>query len=223
MSRLTVKEYADLHCISVQAVYKKINTLKTIEEVKNGRKQIFIIVGEEEPKPKEEEIKPSSTVNSTPAASTSTPQEQAASTVNSTPAASTSTAPIQPISTYELNPALLEMLQAQIQEKDKQIEEKDKQIERLQNAADEKDRQIKDQFERLSALLLRSQELEALTHRLLLGQGEAAEEPPQEGDKAEVIETEPPKTEEAPPQDEDQEPPKKEGFFSRLIKRIKGE
>lgn len=210
MSKLTVAEYADLHSISVQAVYKKINRLNTIEEERNGRKQIFIITGEDsEEKTAEEEVKLSSTANSTSTASTSTPEKQDNSTYNSTPAASTSTPEVKPSSTDELNPAILDLLQAQ-------LEEKDKQIERLQKAAEEKDKQIQEQFERFTALLMRSQELEALTHKLLLGQGEAAAEEPQEViNQAEVI------PEEEPPKTEDQEPPKKEGFFSRLFKRKK--
>ena len=44
----------------------------TIEEKRNGKKQIFIILDEEQ-KPKEEAIKPDLTSNSTPADSTSTP------------------------------------------------------------------------------------------------------------------------------------------------------
>ena len=197
MTKLTVAEYAALKCITVQAVYKKINNLKTVEEKQNGRKKLFIIVEDEEPKTVEDEIKPNSTDNFNPSISTSTPQ-------------------IKPNSTGELNPALLELLQKQVQEKDKQIEEKDKQIERLQKAAEDKDKQIQEQFERFTALLMRSQELEALTHKLLLGQGETAEEPPQEADNTEEIEVEPPKPEE-------QEPPKKMGFFRRLFKRKKGE
>jgi len=209
MSKLTVAEYAELHSISVQAVYKKINRLHTIEEERNGRKQIFIVVGEEEEdKTAGEEVKPYSTVNSTPTASTSTPEEQDNSTVNSTPTASTSTQEVKPSSTAELNPAILEVLQAQ-------LEEKDRQIERLQKAAEEKDRQIQEQFDRFTALLMRSQELEALTHKLLLGQGEAAEEPQEVANQAEII------PEEAPPKTEEQEPPKKTGFFSRLFKRKK--
>lgn len=209
MTKLTVAEYAELHSISVQAVYKKINRLKTIEEERNGRKQMFIIVGEEEDqKTIEDEIKPSSTVNSTPAASTSTPENKDSSTAELNPDSSTSTPEVKPSSTAELNPAILDLLQAQ-------LEEKDKQIERLQKAAEEKDKQIQEQFDRFTALLMRSQELEALTHKLLLGQGEAAEEPQEVANQEEII------PEEATPKTEEQEPPKKAGFFSRLFKRKK--
>ena len=216
MTKLTVAEYAALKCITVQAVYKKINNLKTVEEKQNGRKKLFIIVEDEEPKTVEDEIKPNSTDNFNPSISTSTDEDRAGSTDDFNPSISTSTPQIKPNSTGELNPALLELLQKQVQEKDKQIEEKDKQIERLQKAAEDKDKQIQEQFERFTALLMRSQELEALTHKLLLGQGETGEEPPQEADNTEEIEVEPPKP-------EDQEPPKKMGFFRRLFKRKKGE
>ena len=75
MSKLTVAEYAELKSISLQAVYKKINKLNTVEEERNGRKQIFIIV-DEEPKQAEDDIKPNSTVNSTDSNSTSTPEDK---------------------------------------------------------------------------------------------------------------------------------------------------
>ena len=182
MKKLTVAEYAELNCISVQAVYKKINRLNTIEEERNGRKQILIIL-DEEPKNKEDIIKPDSTSNST-----STPD-------NSTPN-------IKPNSTNELNPNIIEILEAQLKEKDKQIE-------RLQKATEEKDKQIKEQFERLTQLIARSQELEARAHTLLL-EGETEKEPEQKQGKIIDINTA-----------EKQE--NKQGFFSRLFKRKKEE
>lgn len=203
MSKLTVAEYAELHSISVQAVYKKINRLKTVEEERNGRKQILIIVGEDvDNNPLEDDVKPSSTYNSTPISSTSTPDSVVSPSAELNPDDSTSTSRVKPSSTAELNPALLELLQAQ-------LEEKDKQIERLQKAGEEKDKQIQEQFERFTALLMRSQELEALTHKLLLGQGESAAEEPQEV----ISQTEEVVVEETPP--------KKESFFSRLFKQNK--
>ena len=129
MNKLTVAEYAKSKCISVQAVYKKIDRLKTIEEERNGRKQILIIVDDEEQETAEEEIKPnstpikpSSTVDFNPDNSTSTPQEEENTTNKFNPDSSTSTPTIQPSSTVDFNPSVLQILQEQIQEKDKQIE-----------------------------------------------------------------------------------------------------
>lgn len=211
MKKLTVAEYADLKSISLQAVYKKINKLNTVEEERNGRKQIFIIV-DEEPKSKEEEIKPTSTSNSTPINSTSTPKDQENSTLNSTSTPANSTPQIQPNTTNDLNPLLVELLQTQLKEKDKQIEEKDKQIERLQSAADEKDKQLKEQFDRLTALLARSQELEAIANRLLTEGKDTEETEPLQDEEIVAVET---------PEEEDQEPENKKGFFSRIFNRKK--
>lgn len=196
MKKLTVAEYAELNCISVQAVYKKINKLNTIEEKRNGKKQILIII-DEKPKPEEEAIKPNSTTNSTPADSTSTPKNEINSTYNSTSTPANSTADIKPNSTADSTTDIIELLQSQIKEKDKQIE-------RLQNATAEKDKQIKEQFERLTTLLARAQELEAITHRLL----EAGEV---EQDKEEDI------------ININNQKKKKVGFFNRIFKRNKEE
>lgn len=201
MKKLTVAEYAELNCISVQAVYKKINRLNTIEEERNGRKQILIIL-DEEPKDKEDIIKPDSTSNSTSTPDDSTPKEQTNSTSNSTSTPDNSTPNIKPNSTNELNPNIIEILEAQLKEKDKQIE-------RLQKATEEKDKQIKEQFERLTQLIARSQELEARAHTLLL-EGETEKEPEQKQGKIIDINTA-----------EKQE--NKQGFFSRLFKRKKEE
>lgn len=200
MNKLTVAEYAELNCVSVQAVYKRINKLNTIEEKRNGKKQIFIILDEEQ-KPKEEAIKPDLTSNSTPADSTSTPTNKTNLTYNSTSTPANSTPDIKPNSTSnstaDSTSDIIELLQSQIKEKDKQIE-------RLQDATAEKDKQIKEQFERLTALLARSQELEAITHRLL-GAGEAEQE--QEDDIIDI----------------NNQKKKKVGFFHRIFKRNKEE
>ena len=200
MNKLTVAEYAELNCVSVQAVYKRINKLNTIEEKRNGKKQIFIILDEEQ-KPKEEAIKPDLTSNSTPADSTSTPTNKTNLTYNSTSTPANSTPDIKPNSTSnstaDSTSDIIELLQSQIKEKDKQIE-------RLQDATAEKDKQIKEQFERLTALLARSQELEAITHRLL-GAGEAEQE--QEDDIIDI----------------NNQKKKKVGFLHRIFKRNKEE
>ena len=176
MKKLTVAEYAKLHDISVQAVYKKVDRLKTVEEERNGRYITLIIVDDEGQETSKQEIKPDSTGNST-----STPQD--------------STPEFKPDSTGELNQEIIEVLKQQLQEKDKQIE-------RLQE-------ENKAQFERFTELLYRSQQLEALTHKLLEA-GDLEPEPLQDKDNDN-------------PEKTDQEQPKKKGFFSRLFKKNKGE
>lgn len=216
MKKITVAEFAELHNISVQAVYKKLDKLNTVEEERNGRTITLIVIDEEqapaegkEVKPAEVEFQPQFQPNSTAFQPSIQPQK-----VEFQPQIQPAEVENQPQESGEFQPEL-----NPIQEKDatailiatlqKQIEEKDKQIERLQKAAEEKDRQIKEQFDNLTKLLHQEQQLGAATHRLLLGQGEAAQE------------------EEAPPQAEEQEAkpapraleeekPKK-GFWRRLF------
>ena len=216
MKKITVAEFAELHNISVQAVYKKLDKLNTVEEERNGRTITLIVIDEEQGpaegeviKPAEVEFQPQIQPNSTAFQPSIQPQK-----VEIQPQIQPAEVENQPQESGEFQPEL-----NPIQEKDatailiatlqKQIEEKDKQIERLQKAAEEKDRQIKEQFDNLTKLLHQEQQLGAATHRLLLGQGEAAQE------------------EEAPPQAEEQEAkpapraleeeiPKK-GFWRRLF------
>lgn len=203
MKKLTVAEYAELKCISVQAVYKKINKLKTTEEERNGRKITLIIIDDEEPKPKEEEIKPISTDNSTSTATDLTPEDKVTSTSNSTSTASTSTPDIKPTSTDNSTSNIIEVLKTQLQEKDKQIE-------RLQDTVAEKDKQLKEQFDKFAELLYRQQQLEAITQHKLLKSGEAEEEITEPEEKADDLQ---------PEEAQDQEQTQKKGFFSRLFKR----
>lgn len=198
MEKLTVSEYAKRNSISIQAVYKKINKLNTIEEVRNGRKQIIILL-EDEVKTRADDIQPNSTRELNSTNSTQPHQEQADSTGELNSTRPDSTRRIQPDSTSELNPSIIDVLKEQLQEKDKQIE-------RLQDAIEEKDKQIKEQFERFTALLLRSQELEAITHKSLGEAGDTKQEPIEET-KEQVKPTK-------------QEQKKNTGFFSRLFKRI---
>jgi len=157
MIKLSVAEYAKLNNISVQAVYKKINRLNTIEEKNNGRKQIFIIIDNST------DIKPNSIneLNSTPADFNPPKEANSTSDLNSTPPRST--LDIKPNSTNELNLITIETLKEQLNEKDKQIE-------RLYNTIAEKDKQLQEQFDKLTNLLAREQELQALSQRLLTTQ-----------------------------------------------------
>lgn len=213
MTKLTVAEYAELKGISKVAAYKRIEKgrVRAVSEVYNGREQYLIIIGEDE-ETVEQEIKPELTGDLT---------ENKPNLTADKPDLTSSKSEIKPELTGNLtankpdltfqNTDILELLKKQIQEKDKQIAEKDRQIERLQNAADEKDKQLKEQFDRLTALLARSQELEAISHRLL-GEGEAAE---QDNNQDSIVDI---KT----PDNESQEQTTKKGFFNRLFKRKKG-
>lgn len=216
MKKLTVAEYAELQNISVQAVYKKIDRLKTVEEERNGRTITLIVIEEEqeetargEIKPKEVEFQPPIQPNSTGYQPPIQPAE-----VEFQPPIQPEKVEIQPQESGEIQPELnpiqgkdaTAILIATLQ---KQIEEKDKQIERLQKAAEEKDRQFKEQFDNLTKLLHQEQQLGAATHRLLLGQGEAAQEeeaPPQAEEQ-----------EEKPAQREYREEKPKKGFWRRLF------
>jgi len=204
---LTVSEYAALHNIKKQAVYKKLKRLDTIRETRNGREITLIVVDDgqapEEARgiqPQEVEIQP----DRQPYSTEFQPEEvdlQPPIQPEEVDSQSTKSGDSQPL----FNPQaqgqdsaalLLSTLQ-------KQIEEKDRQIERLQRAAEEKDKQIQEQFERLTSLLLRSQQLEALTHKLL-GQGEDTEEETAEGEEHNTAE-------------EPEEQPQKRSFWRRLF------
>lgn len=218
MKKITVAKYAELHNISVQAVYKKLDKLNTVEEERNGRTITLIVIDEEQApaeggdiQPAEVEIKPQIQPNSTEIQPPIQPEK-----VEIQPPIQPAGVENQPQNSGEIQPEL-NRFQGQdatsilISTLQKQIEEKDKQIERLQRAAEEKDRQIKEQFERLTKLLNQEQQLGAATHRILLGQGEPAE------------------AEEAPPQAEEEQQNKpalkeeveekpKKGFWRRLFR-----
>ena len=208
MSKLTVAEYAELHKISVQAVYKRIDKLKTVEEERNGRKIRLIIENEEQEPPANDKLNPDSTPlnpelnpKSTPLNPDST-EEKVKLNPNIQP-------PLNPDST-PTDPAvrLIEILQEQLKEKDKQIE-------RLQEQAKEKDKQIQEQFERLTTALIRAQELEARTQALL---GQPEEQPEPETIEPETVEEQEQETEqETVEEPEAEEQPKKRSFFQWLL------
>jgi hypothetical protein len=215
MKKLTVAEYAELQNISVQAVYKKIERLKTVEEERNGRTITLIIIEEEQEKAAGGDIKPAEVEfqpSIQPISTDNQPQIQPQK-VEIQPDNQPQKVEFQPKESGDIQPQLnplqgqdpAALLIATLQE---QIKEKDKQIERLQKAAEEKDRQIKEQFERLTQLINQEQQLGAATHKVLLGQGEAEQE------------------EDTPPQEEQQEKPaprveieekQKKGFLRRLL------
>ena len=146
MKKLTVAEYAKLYNISVQAVYKKIEKLETVEEERNGRTITFIVINEAEEttagegiQPAKVEIQPENQPHSTDFQ----PEFQPNST-EFQPENEPKKVEIQPEIQPDFNQDTTALLITTLQE---QIKEKDKQIERLQKAAEEKDRQIKEQFE----------------------------------------------------------------------------
>jgi len=202
MERLTIAEYAERNNISVQAVYKKLKKLKTVKEERGGRNITLIELGEDGAAEELNPIQPNST--------DSQPQNQPNSTDSQPQNQPISTADIKPNSTQEEeSSSLIELLKRQLEEKDRQLQEKDKQIDRLQAAGAEKDKQIQEQFERLSSLLLRSQELEAMTHKLLLG------EPPEK----DIQEAQPPEEiiTTTQPAEETAQPPERKSFWKRLF------
>lgn len=193
MKRLTIEEYANLYGITKQAVYKKINKLPTEKEKRNGKNITIILLDDEEFQRIEAEVKQPNSTNST---STVEKVENAENEPAATSAAATtSTEEKQPYSTVEYNREIIELLKNQLNEKDKQIEQ-------LQKATEEKDRQLQEQFNRLTSLLGRSQELEALLHRQLTA-GE--QEPLQDEDITDTADKKP------------EEPTKKKGFLKRLF------
>jgi len=187
MKKLTVAEYAISKGITKTAVYKKIKKLNTTEEEKNGRKILYIIVDDEPPKDRETEIKPDLNPNST----NLNQNFNGIKTEIKPDLNPNSTPEIKPISTEEKPETdIIDILNQQLQEKDRQLAEKDKQIERLHE------------------LLYRSQQLEAITHKLL-GDGETEETEPLQDNN--TVEPEPKEKE-----------PEKKGLFDWLFKRKKG-
>ena len=220
MKNITVAEYAELHNISVQAVYKKIDRLETVEEVRNGRKVRLIVVDEEGESRPPQDTKPYSTPNSTDTTADSPILNQDTTSFN------LPNQPFQPENNQDFQPPKpADTTSYYISVLEKQLAEKDRQIERLQEEGKEKDRQIQEQFDRLTNLLLRSQQLEALTHKLL-GQGEDTEEPITADTEAQTqtetdAEAGEGKTETAEQTAEEpiEAPPKKKNWFMRLFGR----
>lgn len=205
MEKLTVKEYADLKGTSVQAVYKRIDKLTTIKEEKNGKEITFILVGENGADDFNHP-QPSSTDDFNHPQPSSTPNDEGAK-----PSSTDNLNHSQPSLTEDVKPSSTTAPQgvdAVIDALREQLRQKDKQIETLQQ-------QNKEQFDRLTELLLRSQQLEAITQRLLLEQppedNTTEEQPPE----PENIKEEQPKVE--PIETEKEVPPEKKGFFRRLF------
>lgn len=172
MKLLTVAEYAELHDITTQAVYKKINRLKTITQERNGKTVTMIVIEDSEdnnsaPISKEDNPETATpTPNNQPNATNDNPETEEEPTDKTNSEDATTTPSYQPTAT---DTNIIEMLKEIIAEKDKQIAK------------------LQDTTDKLTQLLSRSQELEAMTHKLLLGQGEIKTA---DNGSIEVVETE---------------------------------
>lgn len=164
---VTVKEYADLRGISIQAVYKQIRAgrLEVSEITEAGRKVKYI------------------RADAAPGA----PEADAS-------AERTDPGPAQPAG--DPIRVALDLLGAQLQEKDKQIE-------RLQADIKEKDAHIREQAAQLAELLRNSQQLQAHAQRLLEQHEEAQPDPVIETQAAEEV-----------PDIEEEQPKKRRGFWA---------
>lgn len=171
MKKLTVAEYQKTAGVSKKTIYKRIEKgqLKTTTEKVNNRDITFIIEledGEEDftiltpSLPSSPDISPQFEGNNPP----SSPQFEGNN----------------PPSSPDFTPSFFELLQKQLEEKDRQLAEKDrqllekdKQIEREQERNREKDITIKEQLDKMNELLRNSQLLQAqVNHLLNAGTGE---------------------------------------------------
>ena len=188
---LTIKEYAVLQGISVQAVYKKLNgTLQPFVETVEGRKVLRREVLEKTFSTKPSTLKlnvkqPFSTEDLTSSENDSSP-----CTDNNGPSASTQ-AEIMRIN--KRNEELIDDLRAQIKEKDAQIKEMNDKVISL--------------FETNQRLMENNQQLQ-LNYQMLLGE-------PKEKQYVDV--DEPGARVEEEPEKEPEEPPKKKGFLNWLF------
>lgn len=168
MIKLTVAEYAEFKGTSLQAIYKKIDRLNTVEEERNGRKQKFILLSNDE-----EKLFNNINDNSTANQPISTPiqQEYNGDTApNSTPIQqefNDNTTPIQ----QEIIAILRE-----------ELAEKNRQIKALQEQYNTQAETHKKEIEELHRLLDQEQQLHAASIKYLpaaqdIPEEEAEEEP----------------------------------------------
>ena len=195
---LSVKEYATLHGMTEQAVYKKIRAgkLQTTERQENGKRKLYILL---DPAGNNETV---STPDTPPAARAPDPHPDEAAAAGvpqdpgraGSPAAATDgsqgagSAPAAEITALE---KAVEALTAQLAEKDRQIE-------------------------RLTELLYREQELQANSHRLLNAATEPAARAPAPDQAAAADDGDPLNPAGQEPEQEQQKP-KKRGFWYWLF------
>ena len=196
IEKITVAEYSNRTGKSKQSIYKRINkgTLKSVEEVYNGKKTTFIILGDDNPQ--EDELNPQDNPILTQATEKINPKDN--------PKEDELNRDNQPNDNQADNPQSAQSYLRVIEILNEQLKEKDKQIENLQALNNQ-----------LSAIALRAQELEARTQSLL---GEPKPQPPIEEDTEEPTEPEEPEQtgidEDKP---EEPEETKKRGFWSWLL------
>lgn len=171
---ISVKEYAERRGVSLQAVYKQIRAgrLEYTEVIEAGRPVKYI---------KADQGAPVSKLDTEPTASVQDPEG----------AAQPAGDPLR---------VALDLLGAQLQEKDRQIE-------RLQAEIKEKDTHIREQAEKLTELLRNSQQLQAHAQHLL----EPHEDPQPEPET--VIDAQ----EAEPAEDPEDHPKRRRGFLAWLF------
>jgi len=163
MIKLSVAEYAKLNNISVQAVYKRLHKLETVEEYIGNRKQTLIII--EDKKENKEDIKPLLNPNSTEGLTELNP------TLNpENPDIKPKTQKdIKPDSTEvlnHLNPIL--NLDSTLETLQEQLKIKDKQIESLQRIIDEQSKQLAEYSLKVLELAEKAQQIASQSQFLQL-------------------------------------------------------
>ncbi len=219
-TKISVKEYADRHNTSPQAVYKRINkgTLKTVKERINGKEVFFILLDEEaqtedlnpittnstDLQPQEVELNPKEAEEINPNATAIQPQEvekvENVFNPNSTP------------KTEGAEQSIIAFLQEQLKEKDRQIARLQEQTELQAQENKRKDEVIQEQLAKMNELLRNAQSLQAQSNVLLLEHNKPQEETAEEQEQ-----------EEAPPfvvveqQEQEKEPKKQRSWLYRFF------
>lgn len=232
--RMTVREYAEAHNISHQAIYRKIKRgqLQTEKEKINGKEVVFIlpdgvhngVVSNATPvQPVQRDVQhlqpdvqqgvqrmQSDMQRVQQDMQQVCNQEEVAEVADLCNHATTFATDVQP-DMQPVQPPETAGEQNMIAFLQEQLREKDKQIERLQDQNRQKDEIITDQLSKMNELLRNSQLLQAQVNTLLL-KSNTGETEPEEGDQASPETTEDPEPEQTP------EPQKKRrGFFYRLF------
>jgi hypothetical protein len=210
VKRLTVSEYATLTGKTKQSIYKRIRkgNIKTIEEVVNGKKILFVLLESDGKLAQEVEDNPISTPPKVEDNPISTPPE-----VENNPDLTHISTPPKVESNPNSTQTESSSFQFYIEVLQKQLEEKDRQIERLQEQNREQAEIHRREIEELHRILDQEQKLHAASIKYLPAQ----ETPAPEEEHNREVETPPVEVEEKEPIEQEQEPPKKKGFFSRLF------
>ena len=155
MKKVTVAEYAKLNNISVQAVYKKLDKLNTVEETIRGKTKKFILLSEGE------DIKPNSTEVLNPL----------------NPALNPEIPDIKPKTQEDIKPNSTEVLNllnptlnlnSTLETLQEQLKIKDKQIESLQRTIDEQNKQLAEYSKKVLELAEQAQQIASQSQFLQL-------------------------------------------------------